>query len=793
MAWWRWILWLLLSGSLVQAAGAGPVSADEAQLFILWGMKDRWDGELQVEGCRLNQAHPFNFNRENGDQFQPLVDGRLSWQSSLKGRFAGVRLFADLTPNAVFVLRTPFGERRLKPGDFPTGAPRIVPIEKKKHFLVLGRGDPAFSSPAVPPPFPLPSLVQTPRPANPIPLPAGWWKNPQPLSVRFSEPTCGEVKARRVSQNDGKLYLQILCPQGPFRGRTVVSYGDAKLAERENPEVLWLSLEPRFGTLLLRLDDPSGQKEMTVPATLVETRGPKLYVNGEPFLIKGSYANWITDEDAAWLKDVSANTLRINSPIPQLEKYGFMTISIVGRGPSRICRYGVRAEEFPGKVEEYLQNLRKFAGPWMSHPSPLLFQLGNEQVFALDPFTGAVGINMFGRLDYLLARCHGEIKELCPMAVCSYSNHAVGYRAPSFLEVYAHNSYLSKDNSPPWPPLAEFSKWQGCDARPFVMSEWGSKNYMPELYRFSPTFPVLEKIQAWNVPNRWKEYLDAGVTGGTEFRLYDLSKKQGEDRLAEGNVDEGWGQFGIMTAERQPKLSMWELWHLYRDFELAPAGDGTGLTVRYRRECWARDCKLTLKAGAKQEVIGLADFAPNSERVVPLPKGMESRFHWRFDYTTHGGLPMAATGAQPADLEVQDFMERLKARDCYPFLRELFDAEVLPADGRSGVTTLADLEREDGLVTVAFRKPTGVVYVTAFNRIKPQVGWTYTGVSVDLAFSGKVEAVDPRTGEPLQTAVSTERLAKGVRLKNLRVPCLPREYGRRAKESIDLPVYRITP
>ena len=53
---------------------------------------------------------------------------------------------------------------------------------------------------------------------------------------------------------------------------------------------------------------------------------------------------------------------------------------------------------------------------------------------------------------------------------------------------------------------------------------------------------------------------------------------------------------------------------------------------------------------------------------------------------------MAATGGWPRQVEVDTFMERLKKRSTFKFLRELFDAEVLTADGKR-VATLAEMER----------------------------------------------------------------------------------------------------
>ncbi len=138
-------------------------------------------------------------------------------------------------------------------------------------------------------------------------------------------------------------------------------------------------------------------------------------------------------------------------------------------------------------------------------------------------------------------------------------------------------------------------------------------------------------------------------------------------------------------------------------------------------------------------------------------------------------------------------MERLKARDTYGFLNELFDARVVAADGRSDVTTLAEMEREDGVVPVAFRKPNGLVYLTVFHRRRPKQGWYHDGVTVDVSFRGAVTRVDQLTGEPVDLPVSVEETPAGLRLKDLRVPFLPKGYTARAPEKVELPVYRITP
>ena len=105
------------------------------------------------------------------------------------------------------------------------------------------------------------------------------------------------------------------------------------------------------------------------------------------------------------------------------------------------------------------------------------------------------------------------------------------------------------------------------------------------------------------------------------------------------------------------------------------------------------------------------------------------------------------------------------------------------------MTTLKDMERPDGVVTVCLRKPNGRVYVAAFARrsTTPYV----EGVQLDVAFAGKVTAVDELTGQPIATPVEVEHVGNGLRLKNVRVPYLHSRYSQRLTTPVSMPVFRI--
>lgn len=110
-----------------------------------------------------------------------------------------------------------------------------------------------------------------------------------------------------------------------------------------------------------------------------------------------------------------------------------------------------------------------------------------------------------------------------------------------------------------------------------------------------------------------------------------------------------------------------------------------------------------------------------------------------------------------------------------------------------GPPILAEIQRKDGVVPVAFCRPDGVVYVTAFTRARPEAGLYQEGVDLPTAFGGRVTRVDELTGDPIEEPAKSTRRAKGLVLRDVRVPYLPQSYTSRATEKIALPVFRITP
>src|SRR5262249_42572972 len=161
------------------------------------------------------------------------------------------------------------------------------------------------------------------------------------------------------------------------------------------------------------------------------------------------------------------------------------------------------------------------------------------------------------------------------------------------------------------------------------------------------------------------------TVGGCLYCLYDLDAPR----------DQGCSCFGILTYDRKPKLACWDVGHMWRDFEITVTNAQP--QISYQRDYWARDCKLTITPITGKPMSGqLADLAPGSSRSIPLSDTMTNGFRWTMDFQSHGGLVNQAAGAWPAQLEEADFLERLMTRDTFPFLKELFDAQVLTVEGK---------------------------------------------------------------------------------------------------------------
>ncbi len=782
---------LLLSVVALLPVAAVSVAAP-AELFLVWG-DGRWRGKLQVRHGRIVDLRAYSFEPHYGDRLDPRGTHSVTWATGVAGSVDGIHLFADLEADAELVLTINDDTvLRLTPDAFGEQAQSRLTPDAGPAWLVLGRGDPRRGPAQGERSIPLPPIYRAPAPQNPVTLDDGDTTVTGPVALQFTRTVPAPVRVRRFAKNDGRLYLGVdagaeaALPDAEVR----VTVRDRTVVSRPTAGMLWLALTPRIGRLPLRITMPGReQTEHAVPTTLVETRGSRLFLNGEPFLIKGTLPRDMTDEDGIFLKALGANTIRSREFARYAERFGFMADAVVHSGPPRFCERETsptRARYEDG-VAAYLDALAEYAPAAAASPRALFVQIGNEQIMGADPWAKRTGkIRPAERLDALLAHAYNCVKPLAPMLPVGYSNCAFGYTAPAYLDVYLHNTYLSKDRN--WPPLEEFMTLQGCDQRPYIHTEFGANRYMPQACIGGANSPVLEKIHAWNYPHRWQEYLRAGTCGGTCYCMYDYDPAT----VTADSWDKGFTNFGIMTFERAPKLACWELWHLWRDFEIEPNTAGPNVRVSYKRDYHARNGRLTVRSGDQTRTYPLPDIAPRAQFTVPLKEPARAA-QWQIDYTTHRGLTNIAMGAWPPEREKAMFLSLVEPRATGPFLRRLLDAEVLDAAARPAPPTLKEMQREDGVVPVLFRAVDGTVFMTVFTTKRPGSGLYARNVQVNVAVSGRVERVHEMSGEPLDTHVAAAATPQGgLILQGLDVPWINPSYGHRAREMVSLPVFRIT-
>jgi hypothetical protein len=778
------VLTVLLELAIATEAEKSHVTVENTEFFIIWGTRGHWNGELTIKPGQFTKVTPYLFTGGN-DRIEEIADQKISWSSDTWGGVDGLHIFAEVTPKSSIRFSSNRTTQDFKLKDVPEKGHRIVHLNKQSDFLILGKGSP----------------VKGPRPKSQIPtldipalpdaqrimmLPDDLTKKGNSVYIQLSELPPEKLAVRRRSRNDGLLYLEIYSQSGPLRGLANIGSQGSCLEAAVINGSLWLSLRPRIGkiTIVVGSKDHSRTEQFTVPTTLVEVRGNKLFLNAEPFLIKGTLPRNMNDKDARYIKSLGMNTLRGITLDEIAERYGFMIISSLNRDLSKIVTTDKSPTNnmFEMNLETYVGRLVNRARQVVQSPYTLIIQLGNEQAYGSDPWSDSrKTISNFDRLDILLAKAWTSVKPIDPMLPLGYANHALGYIAPDFLDVYMHNSYMDKDRY--GIPLEIYMQWQGCEDRPFVNTEFGANRYTPQAYHGAKNTPVLEKIHAWNYYHRWKTYIDAGAVGGTNYCLYDLEEPW----------DQGTSNFGILTFDRQPKLACWQIWHMWRDFEVTTlkGKDTTSLAISYKRDYWARDCNFKITSEKNDKAINIEDFSPNSQRVVKVPLQLNS-FHWQMNYTTHRGLKMVATGACPQSVEEKDFLCSLKERETFPFLRELFDAEVITVGGQIAPSTITDMKRDDGVIPVAFRKRNGTVYVTAFARLDIDKD-LYVKADIETAFRGELLQVDEWTGEPTTTSLEWGTGANGIRIMDVSIPRIPGPIGKRSDEPLSIPVFRITP
>ena len=178
--------------------------------------------------------------------------------------------------------------------------------------------------------------VALPVPENPVEIGDDWDDADRGVSVRLSEKPAGALSVRRMSHDDGRLYLEIRSASGKLSGNAEVMQGSKSLNSGPVKGSIWLSLKPKIGKIAIAVfvGDAKEPITLTSPTTLVEVRGRRIYLNGEPFLLKGATGSVSTQADADYVHSLGLNTFRGLNSVASCERFGFMSIASLNMPPA---------------------------------------------------------------------------------------------------------------------------------------------------------------------------------------------------------------------------------------------------------------------------------------------------------------------------------------------------------------------------------------------------------------------------------------------------------------------------
>lgn len=210
-------------------------------------------------------------------------------------------------------------------------------------------------------------------------------------------------------------------------------------------------------------------------ADRVTTNERKLYVNNEPYLIKGICYNPVQKgerqrsfqnltNDLELMKEAGINTIRVYSPIEekavldQIHEAGIKLI--VGFGYNQKGYYDVLSGSF-------IDYIKKFK----DHDVILFWELGNEYNYHPDWFDGKIE-NWYAAMndaasaihdidpDHPVATAHGELPDAMARSM-----------SPN-IDIWGMNVYRWDD------PSELFSQWKAVSEKPMYLSEAGADSYM---------------------------------------------------------------------------------------------------------------------------------------------------------------------------------------------------------------------------------------------------------------------------------------------------------------------------
>lgn len=360
--------------------------------------------------------------------------------------------------------------------------------------------------------------------------------------------------------------------------------------------------------------------ERQVSTALREIRDGTLYLNGEPFIIKGVVPSFRTPhvdldlrQGLEQIKALGANTIRVyHTPTVELmdlaEELDLMLIV----QPSESTWNNIDMSQEDGATE-LLDRYRELIGATEGRANILIDNVGNELELV------SQGPSAPRNIAETLRRARAHERYRFPL---SYSTYAIFHDYP--VDILAVNMLDTGDTY--WRDAVDLVRAKN---NAFYASEFGG--FVAFYEEIDPL------VRASRVRAHWRRLQDAGSSGGVFFQSHDNWAQP----VAVGfndpfNPEQPDDRRGAWDHENRPKLIHDHLQALYADAVLQLEGPPEALQVSMRNRRPYPLSDLSVRYGG--EVVSLGALQPQQRVVLELTLAPESSHSFAIEHTTHRGL-----------------------------------------------------------------------------------------------------------------------------------------------------------
>jgi hypothetical protein len=314
-------------------------------------------------------------------------------------------------------------------------------------------------------------------------------------------------------------------------------------------------------------NQPTGKPVSTGPVQLI---GKSLYVNGEPFKVKGVGYQATPIGVCPWDYSVYTDTDILTRDIPLLEAMNVNTIRTWGQPPDATLldalHYGATEPIYaivgfwiptsgidyadPATIAYYENEFRNLVSQFKDHPGVLAWLIGNEVNLSL---SGQDLANWYALANHLAevayveegAAYHPTIIDNGGMRdSCDAANNSDDVSL-NYVDMWGHNTYFG------WDAYCYFDFYDRLSAKPLVFTEFGIDAWDDQ------AGTEYQSVHAAYVVNQWRQ-IESGCTGGTLMAYSDEWWKAGDPgshdlggyathRHPDGYSNEEW--WGIVSVE----------------------------------------------------------------------------------------------------------------------------------------------------------------------------------------------------------------------------------------------------